>query len=89
MSGLSNFRAAAILAESKAAGALDHDAVLALIPADEPMAPADAVAALKAAKPQLFRLKHARDMQPEEYAAAKRKLNRDAELRRVGLTPRN
>ena len=75
----SAFRAAAINAEATAAGAIDNEAVLALIPSGEPMTPADAVAALKAAKPHLFRPKLSRDMTQAEY---------DAALQKVGVAPR-
>ncbi len=64
------FRAAALVAASTAAGAIDPGDILANIPAAETMPADEAVAAVKTAKPHLFRPKQARDMGDAEYRAA-------------------
>ncbi len=66
----SPFRAAALVAASTAAGAIDPGDILAAIPAVETMPADQAVAAIKAMKPHLFKPKNARDMTDAEYAAA-------------------
>jgi hypothetical protein len=77
------FRAAALVAASTAAGAIDPGDILANIPAAEAMPAEEAVAAVKAAKPHLFRPKQARDMSDEEYRAALEKHGiRDRAVRR-------
>lgn len=84
----SELTAAAIKAAASAAGAHDSGMIAALVPVGEKLSPAEAVAALKASKPFLFKPPSARDMSPTEYQAAKRKLMIDSELSRVGLLPR-
>jgi hypothetical protein len=66
----SPFRAAALVAASTAAGAVDAGDVLANIPPGETVPPDEAVAAVKAIKPHLFKPKDARQMSDEEYRAA-------------------
>jgi hypothetical protein len=74
----SPLRAAAITEAAKAAGAYDPADAVVLIPATETLNPSEAVAALKAMRPHLFRPKQARDMTAAE---------RDAALRAAGVNP--
>jgi hypothetical protein len=66
-------RAAAIAEAARAAGAIDPNDVVALIPANELLHPADAVAALKSIKPHHFMPKRALDMTAEEHSAGLKK----------------
>jgi hypothetical protein len=72
-------RRAALAEAARAAGAIDPNDVVALIPANELLHPTDAVAALRALRPHHFRAKQARDMSKAEY---------DAALTKLGVNPK-
>jgi hypothetical protein len=74
-------RAAAIVDAARAAGAHDPTEMLVLIPPGEMVNPADAVATIKARKPHFFK-KSVAEMDPAEFAAARRDVLRDADRQR-------
>jgi hypothetical protein len=79
MSRHSELRIAAIVQAARAAGAIDADDIALFIPRKETMAPAEAVAAVKAMRPHLFNPTPAKEMTQAEYHAA---------LVKYGVNPR-